>query len=172
MIKHMEARCWQSLVLMVLLSPLGVWNASPASANIYVPEARTVEMPGSGGSNNEGPSYTQRPSYGCNGNACVREATITPMPGPGKIVPMPLPAALVPWAQSVYWAPSTDSSEYGKRSLLLIDEYLAGQCARSGNRQYYCKTSLNSQQIDWVNRLGTVQLEQTHYRWGNGWYAR
>lgn len=143
----------------------------PALANITVVPAQTVPMPGSGAAGANGGG--RGGDSGCYGNACVPSAAVVPMPAPAALVPMPVPAKLVPWAQSVYWSPpAASSSSYGSQSLANIDAYLANQCLRSANRQYYCKGSLNAQQLDWIQRTGQVQLQQTHSRWGNSWIVR
>ena len=82
-------------------------------------------------------------------------------------------ASSVPWAASVY-QPASDASDYGKRSLANIDAYLASQCSRSGNSQYYCTNKpLTATQLDWINRVTGVQMQQTHYRCGsNSWCIR
>ena len=162
-----------------VLAIAGIDMAGPQSAlaQLNVVPAQEVEMPGSRSGSGGGTGAAQ----GCTGNACVDSAVVVPMPGPGavvpwptpgRVVPWPIPAREVPWAQSVYWAPSSSGGSYGRQSLRNIDAYLADQCRRSSNRQYYCKGSLNAQQIDWINRVGHVQLQQTHYRWGDSWYIR
>lgn len=82
-------------------------------------------------------------------------------------------ARSVPWAASVY-QPTSDESDYGKRSLANIDAYLASQCKRSGNRQYYCTNKpLSYSQLEWINRATGVQMQQTHYRCGSdSWCVR
>ena len=82
-------------------------------------------------------------------------------------------ASSVPWAASVY-QPTSDESDYGKRSLANIDAYLASQCRRAGNRQYYCANKpLSYNQLDWINRVTGVQMQQTHYRCGSdSWCVR
>lgn len=142
----------------------------PVRANVTVVPAQTVPMPGSGAGGASGGG--RGGESGCFGNACVPSAAVVPMPAPSALVPMPVPARLVPWAQSVYWSPPASASSYGSQSLANIDAYLANQCLRSGNRQYYCKGSLNAQQLDWIQRIGQVQLQQTHIRWGNSWTVR
>ena len=124
--------------LVVSLNLSALVTGTPALANIYVEPAKTVPFPTQG--------------------------RTVPFPSQTNTVPWPVPASSVPWASSVYYAPR---SEYGTNSLRNIDAYLADQCKRSGNRQYYCTgTQLNSSQLDWINSVGKVQLQQTHYRCG------
>ena len=154
-------RALRSLALLITVAALESWLPAASTANVNVVPGRVIEMPGSGGGGGGGGGSAGRTE--CRGNACVPSAVV---------VPWPVPATEVPWAQSVYWAPAAASSNYGRESLSNIDAYLAGQCLRSGNRQYYCKGSLNPQQIEWIQRLGQVQLQQTHIRWGDSWYVR
>lgn len=137
----MQIRVVSRLVAASVVAGLGsiIAVANPASANIQVEEATVVPFP-------------------TPGNPVA-------FPAPAPIVPWPVPANTVPWASNVYYVPA--GSGYGQESLAKIDAYLADQCRRSQNRQYYCAGKpLNQAQVNWIDRVGGVQLQQTHYRCG------